>query len=172
MNHPYSQSRASKSRYPHPTTGRPAAFWGTECSACQIIPSLLLLPEVVKNKPCQRALQQSERFVPGLQNWKQWGKVERQRIKVLFLVTALLITPGCWSPLWTLAWLPVQLCSATEPAFPERAALRAYQSSFLTIPFVYKVYKYLRSNSFNFSPFILLRIVEKHAWLYISERMK
>lgn len=98
MNHPYSQSRSSKGRNLHPTKGRNAAFWGTEHSTCQIIQSLLLVPEEIKNKYCQKALQQNESFVPGLQNWKQRNKVERQQIKVLSLVTALLITPGCWCP--------------------------------------------------------------------------
>lgn len=94
MNHPSSQSRGSKRKYLHPTTGRPP-FWGTEYCTYWIIPSLLLLPEEAKSKPCQKALQRSTRFVRGLQK----RKVEWQQIKVLSLVTALLITAGCWSTL-------------------------------------------------------------------------
>lgn len=32
------------------------------------------------------------------------------------------------------------------------------------------MYKYLKSNPLNFSPFLLLRIVEKYAWLYVSDK--
>lgn len=109
MNHPCSQSRSSKRRNLHPTTGRTAAFWGTEHSTCQIILSLLLLPEEIKNKHCQKVLQQSKILYLAYKTGSKEAKWRESRLRCSPWWQLCSSLPDADPQCWMFAQLPVQL---------------------------------------------------------------